>query len=435
MTKPRSAAPEVNPGDEPLNSLASPLDKAEARKAQREEREATLADADKDNIDKIVLSNEFGKGGKIRIKRKGKLDQTFQYVATVKADDWDSEGTVEWCKKMFGGGDYECQTFRSNGQMYKPFTFSIDYRYKGELDEEAIKKLADAPGKEGEQITKFLEVMGRRDDGMKTGDILAMMQDSSKTNMQTMMMMMTMQQKSAEQSAMMQMQMMTAMMTALTSAMAGKPQSSSTENLLLEMIKQKQERSPMSETLEMMAQIKEIFDKPKEDKEEKEDDMFSKIGRIAGPLLSGLTGGGFTPGAPAPAARPQVTSAPAGVQPTAAPQVEEPAPRLGGLYATLPFQQRLAFDSILGAASRNADPSIYADLIIDQTAPEQLPALKETLTAPDWCARLFGDESLVASIRPWLNELRQMVLDYGTESPEQHGPGNPPPDTAGGGQA
>lgn len=431
MKRIQSAAPGEFPGDEnQLNTLDAPLTQAERKSAARAEKEAVLADADKDAIDKIITSNEFGKGGKIRVKRKGKLDQTFQYVATIKADDWDSEGSVEWCKKMFGGGDYECQTFRANGQMYKPFTFSIDYRYKGELDEDAIKKLAEAPAKDGETMTKMLEFMGNRNDGMKMTDMVAIMQDSSKTQMQTMMMMMTMQQKSSEQSALMQMQMMTAMMSALTSAMAGKPATGGTDALLLELIKQKQERSPMSETLEMMAQIKDLFDKPP--KEEKEEDMFSKIVKIGAPLLSGLVGGGFQP--PAAAPRPQVTAPPAG-QPVEPEQQPEQPPRLGGLYATLPMGQRMFFDSMLGAATRDAEPAVYADLIIDQTPPDQLPALKEILTGPDWCAKLFGDERHVASIRPWLEELRQMILDYGTENPQQNESASPGADTAGPKQA
>jgi hypothetical protein len=407
--------------DNPLNPLAGPLNNAEERKAAREEKEAIIADSDKDAIDKIILSEQFGKGGKIRVTRKGPLDQAYQFVTYIKADEWDSEDSIEYCRKMFGGGDYKCQTFRASGAMYKPFTFSIDYRYKGQLDEQAIKALADEKGQSADNTSKLLEVMSKRDEGLKMTDFVAMMQDSSKTNMQMMMMMMTMQQKSSEQAAMQQMQMMTAMMTAMSSAMAGKS-SNGTENLLLELIKQKQERSPMSETLEMMAQIKDIFE-PKKESEEKEDDVFSKIGKVAGPLLSGLMSGQQPQ-----IARPQVTSPPA-AQPKA--EAPEAAPKLGGLYATLPLGQRLFFDSMLGAASRGTDPGLYADLIIDQTPPQELPKLKEILTAPDWCAKLFGDEQLVASIRPWLDELRQMVLEYGTESPEQHAPGSPAPNPAG----
>lgn len=428
MKKEKSAAPDDQSGDNPLNPIATVLERAEAKQAERVEREAVLADADRDAIDKIILATEFGKGGKIRISRKGPTDQTHQFVCYIKADDWDNEDSIEYLRKMFGGGDYKCQTYRANGQMYKMFTFSIDYRYKGQLDESAIRALADEKGATADNTSKLLEVLGRRDDGMKMSDMITMMRDSASSQTQMLLMMMTMQQKSAEQQSTMQMQMMTAMVTAMSAAMAGKPADTGTQALLLKLIEQKQERTPMSETLDMMAQIKDIFDKPKSDEEP--DDMLTKIGKVAGPLLSGLMGGAPN------VARPQV-SAPQPARPAETAPVEQPdqpaGPKLGGLYAQLPPMQRVFFDTMLGAASRNSDPALYADLIIDQTPEAELPKLKEILTAPDWCAKLFGDENAVAAIRPWLEELRSMILEYGTTSdqPAQPATGSPNPTAPG----
>jgi hypothetical protein len=170
----------------------------------------------------------------------------------------------------------------------------------------------------------------------------------------------------------------------------------------------------MVETLEMMKSIKEIFD-DKPETEEK-DDMWSKIGKIAGPVLAGVMNGG--------APKPAVTgAAPAAqINPGAAQAVPK------GLIYQMPIQFQMMFRMGLAAARKNSDPVLYYDLLIDQMDEAGIKFLQETLTGDDWCAKLFGDETQVADIRPWLDELRQLIITHGTDpvTPEPPAGGEPP---------
>lgn len=386
--------------DEPLGppSDAIPLPDAghtlEEREAAREEREYQLEIADRDKIDQIVMSGDVRKGGKIRVTRKGPLDQSFQYVCTLPAEEWDTEQAYEYCKKMYGGGDYKCQTFRANGQMYKPFEFSIDHRFRGKLDDDEIRKLSGEPSSKREEngtlMMELFRTLRQKDEGgLKMGDMMSLVEKATGRSEQTMMLMMTMMTKSMEVAQ----SNMASMMTVLATALSGnKGQDNSA--LLLELIKQKQERTPLNETLELVKQVKDIFDTGKDD--EPEDDVFAKIGRIVGPALKGLTQG-QTP-APAEGGNGQAQIAAAS------------QPKLGGLYAVLPLHFRMMFDAAFRAAVKNSDPALYAELIYDQIDERGLAILREHLTPDDWCAKLFGDENAVANIRPWLDELRNLLL-------------------------
>lgn len=377
---------------------------AEEREMEREEREYQLEVADRENIDKIILSNDVKKGGKIRIERKGPLDQAHQYVMTMPADSWkNTDDVYDYLKKMFGGGDYKCMTFRANGQMYKPFQFSIDYRFKGKLDEDEIKRMSETGGVKASDgaMAKIFDLMRtNQQDGLKLTDVISLMDKSSSRNDQTMVMMMTMMMKSMEASQSSNANMITAMATMFASMQSKQGSNGSMEGALIELLKQRSQ-TPMQETLTMMSQIKEIFGG---EKEEKEDDMWSKLGRVAGPLLSGMMGGGAPQTRPAP----QVSTdrQPAGAIPQGQPQ----QPR--GLIAMMPVKYRILFELGLSAARRNSDPLLYADVIVDQLDDNSLKVLQETLTPDDWCVKLFGDESTVADIRPWLETLRTALITY-----------------------
>jgi len=411
------------PGDVPEITLEeqtglSPSEAARERWAVQDE---ALDNVDREKIDEIILSNDVQKGGKIRIERRGPMDQKFYYLCTVPPEGWNTEDMIERCKLKFGGGDYQCRTFRANGQMYKMFNFSIDPRFKGQLDEEEIKRLAADGGlKSGDMTTRLLDmVQAPRGDGIKMTEIMGLMDRATGKSDSTMAMMMTMMMKSQET----QSQNFTAMITALATMFAGKG-GQDNQTILMELIKQKQDRPPMSETLEMMRQIKDIFEKEPDDKEET---MWEKVGKLLAPVAERMVG--FTPAIPG--------------QPQA--QVRTP-PKPQGLVAMMPAEYAVLFKMGLKAARQNSDPALYLDLMVDQMDEQSFQMVKQTLTPDDWCVKLFGDEAQVADIRPWLDELRRLILAYEPDSPIAAGPGSPdrtpagpagpdanPPDHGGGG--
>lgn len=376
-----------------LTPVSDAMEEAEVRKAAREEREQQIEEIDREAIDKVILSSDVQKGGKIRIERKGPLEQNYQFILTMPADQWkDTDEVYEHIKRIYGGGDYRCQTFRANGQLYKPFSFSIDYRFKGKLDEDEIRRLSFDASKSpaaADGLSKLFETIKADKDTIKPADLISLMDRSSAKSEQNSIVMLTMMMKSME----MAQSNMAAMMAAMAQAFSNRPQQDNT--ILLELLRQREKQTPINETLDMMAKIKDLFEQPTDEKE----DMFSKIGKIAGPLLSGMMG------------QQQVTAPPTQAQIANS----QPGPKLGGFCAVVPPKYRVLLEMGIRAAQKNADPATYAELIIDQTDAKGLAWLRGILTEPDWCDKLFGDEASVTSIRPWLDDLRTLILEYGTE--------------------
>lgn len=335
---------------------------------------------DRTAIDQIVLSNDMNKGGKIRIERKGPTDSSYAWISTIPVEDWvktGSDGMMEYFKNNFGGGEYRCMSHRADGRTYKGFTFSIDRRFKGALDEDQIRAMQD--NKRGSSVI----IPPAPQDGFKPADMLKLMEMSNNKSDQMMALVMTMMSKSQESTV--------AMMTAMFTAMGNRQQATAPSGLdpvIAEILKQKVDRSPMTEVLETMRALKELQEPV--NPEPKEDDMLSKIMKMAGTVLPALTG----------------------LQPP--PQlVNGQPPQSSGVVNALPMAIQLGIGQLLKAARKGADPVLYADLIIDQLDdPQHFATLKAILTDPTWKAKLFGDERTVADISPWLEELRKLILSY-----------------------
>jgi len=398
-------SPRGEAGLPPVSETAAPAPLTASER--REEKEILIQDKDIEAIDKIILSDDLQKGGVIRIERRGPTEQNFSFVCRLPAEQWkDTNDRIEWCKNMFGGGEYQCRTFRANGQMYRMFTFDIDPRYQGKLDKDEIARMNGEKGDKGDVMAKLLEVMSpKSNDGLRLSDVMNILDRQQNKGESTMAMLMTMMMKSMEVSA----QNNQATMTALMTVMAGK-QGGDNQSLLLELIKQKQERTPMMETLEMMKQIKDIFEN--NGKEEK-DDMWSKLGRIAGPVLAGIAAGGQPKPAATVAGQPPPASLPAsrGGQggPAKTPTIAGQPP---GLIYQLPLQYQIMFKLGLAAEERGSDPGLYYDIIVDQMGDDGIKSFQQHLTGDDWCVKLFGSEAQVAHIRPWLDELRKMIMEH-----------------------
>jgi len=409
-------------GDKPLTSLQDlPPDLNVDKQATWDDREARLESADREKIDTIVLSEDIQRGGKIRVTRRGPNQQNFSYVCTVPAEQWDTERSMEIFKAEYGGGDYECKTFRSNGQMYKPFSFSIDPRFKGRLDDDQIARLAaETKGSNEATSRQMMELMMQRprdDGGLKASDMIKMMEMQSSKGDQMMIMMVTMMTEAQKSNA------------TLLASVLGRPAPTSSESILLplvlKMLETKQERTPMNELMEAMVTMKQLQEgKDPEDKEP--EDMMTKIANLLGkaaPFVGAITGGN-RPQLPTVMAQPESQPQPA----TEPRPVQPELPPLGPVGMQLPFMARQGLVFIIGKAEKNADPALYADMIIDNFSADQLPQLKKILTAPDWCFQLWGDESRVAHVRPWLEELRQLIISYDANSPASDAGG---PDSGG----
>jgi len=370
----------------------------------QEERESRLDRADRDAIDTIVLSNDVSKGGKIRVSRKGPMDHTYQYITTIPADAWATEGSFEFIKKVYGGGDYKCMTFRANGQMYKPFEFSIDYRCKGQLDEDEIKRLAAEQQSNGRpagnsEFLKMFEIlradMKPKDDGLKSSDLIRIMEMSSQKSDQMMMLMMQMNAKASENMV----QMMTVMMTAQSSK-------SGTDPVILQMLQAKQEKTPVMELLDIMRAVKEL-NAP--EKEEEDKPLWERLLTSAAPaLLGSLTGGQALP------AQPQVQSQ-VQAQTTAQEQTTEIDQRTANMLQN--YMVRLFLGKVLQAASENRDPALYADMIMETLEPAQLDMLRRVLTQADWAVKLFGEDQRVQTCMAWLVQLKELILSDVSEQP------------------
>lgn len=372
----------------PLAETEQPAEELSRERGRRKVRDLQLENVDTDKIDEIILSGRVQRGGKIRIERRGPLDQEYYYLCTIPATDWgNTEDVFERMKKMFGGGDYTCQAFRADGKIHGKFEFKIDHRFKGQLDENQIRDKSGLTEKNIDDLVNKLVPRGPK--GADSADLMALVEKNSSKSESFMVLMMTMMQKSAEIQAQ-----QTAAMFNTMAAMFGGKQSQNSENVLIELVRQSSQRTPATETLAMMKQIKDIFDDDGPEEKEQESDMM-KIFKIAGPLLGGLM----------QSARPAATvSAP---QPAAA---ALPTAQAIDFAAMLPALMQ----KLIGAAERNSDPALYADLILDQLTDDQAKILRGLLTPADWCAKIGIDERSVAHVRPWLEELRKLILENGT---------------------
>lgn len=376
-------------------------------------RDEALERVDREAIDNIVLSTDVQSGGKIRVTRKGPYDRDFQWVCNIPAEQWKTDTTFEWLKTMYGGGDYECKTFRANGQMYKPFSFSIDHRYKGKLDEDEIKRLATEQGGKSNgasDMIRIFEMMRAdkpKDDGLKSHDLLKIMEMSSQKSDQMMMLMMTMMNKSSE--TMMQ------MMTAMIAANSGN-KGSSLDPVIVELLKTKTEKTPLVEVLESMKMIKELSAPEKEEKEP-EKPFWEKLAMAALPMVAGSLGG-----QPAPVPQPPAPSQPS--QPSSGELTPETMNMLNNVMV------RMFLNKVLVAASQGADPTLYADMIIEMLPEDKLKMLRDVLTQADWAVKLFGEDQRVQASMVWLTELKNQILSDGvsseSSSPAGSGPTVPP---------
>jgi len=361
---------------------------------------------DVSKIDAILNSNDVKAGGRVRIERRGPGDTQWQYIMKIPVEDFD----MDRIKAVYGGGDYSCQTFRSNGQMYKPFRFSVDYRMKGTLDEVSIK-LAAPDNQRGDQNNERALVIMQQ----------ALAQKSAGNNENSMIAMFGLM-------AQMQAENQKTMATIMAAAIGGRP--TGPDPMVMELIKI-QAAKPVQDSSSRMAELKELMvlvrelngNPPKEEKPEPS--ALEKVVNAVGPLLEKLVASRTiqqlparpVPAVPAPApvSRPTQDSAQAARE------------------AKAREMANMVLDQIMAAAERNSDPQLVADALCDALDDQALVNLGQVLTDDAWKVKLFDNDERLANHEQWFEELRQLIIQYANNvgKPGATGPTDQVPATGG----
>lgn len=72
------------------------------------------------------------------------------------------------------------------------------------------------------------------------------------------------------------------------------------------------------------------------------------------------------------------------------------------------FAARFLVQTLLNAAKRNADPTLYADFILDNASPEQINSV---LAPADWWEKITAHVPAAVPHRAWCTAVRRLVLD------------------------
>ncbi len=372
---------------------------------------------DTDKIEKIIKSEDVKAGGKIRLERKGPSDVGYAFCCKIPADNWD----IETIRKVWGGGDYRCMSFRSNGQIYKSFEFSIDHRLIGSMDEQLMKRLgADSSAAAAQASSNIaardVALVQQRASDNQMQMMMQMMKmsgDKADQMMQMFMLMMNQQAQQAQASQASMVQMMTAMMTAV----AGK---SGIDPVIVELIK----NQPVASSGNNLGQMADMFKLFKEISgggtgEEEEQDMLSKITRLteaAGPIIGGVVG------------------AMRGKQPvpTQPPVNGQPPPRQVSMRPILTeIQKQIApfIGMMLRQASKGINPELFLAMIVNTLDEEQVAKLQENLKVDNWMEVVFANDARIIQYAEWFTTLRQIIIDFKYEPvPTDSGPDEPPAD-------
>lgn len=371
---------------------------------EAEQQEEPAEDYIDDSVQKIfeLLKGLNISGGKCRIYLKRPNQMKAGYLGEMSVETFQEDG-LETLKMKYGGGDYTFQFADSSGQFLKQAGLTIDPRFKGEIDAEK----PPAPPDE-ERIEKIVE------------KLKPPAQDTS-----LMQMMMTMVSAAQQAAAASQASMITVMvegqksMAALMTAIAAAGEKKGTDPALLELIKQKTDKTPLTETIEAMTMLAEMQNggagKEKED-------MVEKFIKLAGPtLVNFLT----TRMAMPPLPPPQMLTAQEMATATGAAQGGGPPPpptAVSAAPAPGPNgpEPKLAFfiPMLLNAARKGTEPAAYYEVICDNISDEQLDKLTEELETPGWFESLFGTHEQVVAQKAWLEKLRLVFL----EEPEAEAP-------------
>lgn len=373
-----------------------PEDVAAAEEIQAgEEQEEQYLDASVQKVFELLKGlNISGGGCRCYLKRPGSIKAG--YIGEMTVEQFMQDG-LETLKSKFGGGDYTFQFTDSSGQFLKQASLFVDPSFKGieppapavpgEKDEERIDKIVERL-KPPPQDTSLLQIMMT---------MVTTAQQATQATQQNMMLMMAENQKS---------------MVGLMTAIAAAGEKKGTDPALLELIKQKTDKTPLTETIEAMTMLAEMQNggggKEKED-------MVEKFIKLAGPtLVNFLT----TRMAMPPLPPPQMLTAQELATATGAAQGGGPPPPPTAVSAAPASESngpgpKLSFfiPMLLNAARKGTEPAAYYEVICDNISEDQLDKLVDELETPGWFESLFGTHEQVVAQKAWLEKLRLVFLE------------------------
>ncbi len=366
-----------------------------------EEQAEVFAD---DSVNKIfsVLATMNLSGGKvgIHLKRPNALKVSYEGYMTIEQF---KEDGLETLKNTYGGGDYTLQFQDSNGKFVTSQNISIDPRFKG-----SVEPTAAPPEKlDEDRIVTAIE-KNRPADNQGAGMMPLMITMFVESN-KTLAAMLTANQQANST-------LLSGMMSALTAAQT-KP---ATDPVLLEFIRQKSDKTPISETIEAFATLRDLTSngEPKE-----KEDMIEKFVKLVGPSLVGFFTRQGMPMMPPP---PQLD---AGQQ---APQQQAPPPPATGAAPDDGPKLVQFTGMLLNAARRGTPAENYYDVIVDNITDDQFDLLITELKKENWLETLFGNFPEVLAQKAWFEKLRAAFLEDAGEMEDAEGrEGSPLPAAAG----
>lgn len=368
--------------------VTAPEPVEETQPEPAEEQVEVFAD---DSVQKIfsVLSTMNLSGGKvgIHLKRPNALKTTYEGYMTIEQF---KEDGLETLKTTYGGGDYTLQFQDSNGKFVTSQNISIDPRFKGSIETPPAVNPSGGDKLGDDRLATALDKLrpAQPDNNGMSQILVAMIDANQKT--------------------------LTAMMTAIAAQNKPAPPPPVQEPvlpILLELIRQKTDKTPISETIEAFATLRDLTSngEPKE-----KEDMIEKFVKLVGPpLVSFFTRQGM-PMMPPPA---QLASG-------HGPQHQQAAPSPATNGAAPPSEPKLAqFTGLLLNAARRGTPAEnYFDVVVDNITEVEFDTLVTELKKPDWLETLFGNHPDVIAQKGWFEKLRTTFLEEADELPDALAP-------------
>lgn len=354
----------------------------------------SFADPEGDQINKILEGAELD-GGKVMILRKRRTDVEHQYVGMMGLPkSFNAEQMLEHLRLTYGGGNYKLKFNRSNGQFFKQASLTINMDELSETEKQELKNktpviVSQTQAAPTDPIALFKAF----------SEITSPNKGGGESQMMPLIVTMMMEQQKSSTT------MMTALLTAMMQGNNRKGGDSINERILeIVLTKNGNGDDSFMKTLEHVKMIKELVGNGGD--EEKGDDMFDKIAKLAGPVLGAFTGGRVQvqPQPPLPPGPMQNESQPQNVAPPIPPML---------------------VGKMIQAAQRNVDPADWVDLALNMLDEGDLENLRLLLVNEDWAERLFSHPAYqpmaqaFLPVKPWFDSFRKELLAELTPDPVQ----------------
>lgn len=321
-------------------------------------------------------------GGVARIFRQTAGRAEFDYEGELPVDGFN----LETIKRVYGGGRYIIRFAAKGGRYVRSIKFSVSPRHKGELENTNIP----AP------------VNSSPDNGL-IAFMMQQQQAAQQQQQQMMTLMMTLMSESNKSMA----QVIAAAISSGNgrAAVPAEPASKTVELLMPLMIENMKPRGGTAEVVEQLRLLKELTGP---EKEEKEEDMMTKILNVGAPILGALMNRGQGGQAPIPMPPPQPQPQANPALPTPTPPNDQAARRKA---EELLMKLRLVTPTLVRSARDNREIEPLLDTLDDLLDDESHAMLCHLLEQPNWLEMLFGNNPDVQAHRQWFENFRELILN------------------------